>query len=57
MLSSSLGKFLQNGSVLVDIPLVNLEFYGRAIKNYEELMKIGVMCEYGQACEFIGECL
>ena len=43
MLSSSLGKILQNGSVLVDIPLVNLEFYGRAIKNYkEELMKIGI---------------
>ncbi|KAK7860600.1 hypothetical protein CFP56_036679 [Quercus suber] len=56
LLFSSLGKILQNGSVLVDIPLVNLKFYGRAIKNYkEELMKIGVMCEYGEACEFIGE--
>ncbi|KAF3970889.1 hypothetical protein CMV_005461 [Castanea mollissima] len=56
MLSSSLGNILQNGSVLVDIPLIDLSFYGNEINEYEEeLKKIGVMSEYGEACEFIGK--
>ncbi|KAF3970887.1 hypothetical protein CMV_005459 [Castanea mollissima] len=56
MLSSSLGNILQNGSVLVDIPLIDLSFYGDEISEYkEELKKIGVMSEYGEACEFIGK--
>ncbi|KAM4107744.1 hypothetical protein ACJW30_04G168300 [Castanea mollissima] len=56
MLSSSLGKILQNGSVLVDIPLLDLSFYGDELNEYkEELKKLGVMSEYGEACEFIGK--
>ncbi|KAM4107745.1 hypothetical protein ACJW30_04G168400 [Castanea mollissima] len=56
MLSSSLGNILQNGSVLVDIPIIDLSFYGDGINEYEEeLKKIGVMFEYGEACEFIGK--
>ncbi|KAF3970886.1 hypothetical protein CMV_005458 [Castanea mollissima] len=56
MLSSLLGNILQNGSVLVDIPLLDLSFYGDEINEYkEELKKIGVMSGYGEACEFIGK--
>ncbi|KAM4107751.1 hypothetical protein ACJW30_04G168900 [Castanea mollissima] len=56
MLSSSLGNILQNGSVLVDIPLLDIRFYGDDINEYkEELKKIGVMSEYVEACKFIGE--
>nr|POE68285.1 hypothetical protein CFP56_26177 [Quercus suber] len=56
LLSASLGNILQNGSVLVDIPLVDLSFYGDEINEYkEELKEIGVISEYGEACEFIGE--
>ncbi|KAJ6374564.1 hypothetical protein OIU78_030132 [Salix suchowensis] len=47
--------FLQNGSVLVDIPLVDQVFYGHEITGYrEELRTVGVMFEYEEACEFIG---
>lgn len=55
--SSSWGSFLQSGSEMVDIPLVDQEFYGyNKIRHYEaELKEIGVMCESGQACEFIGK--
>ncbi|KAK3183207.1 hypothetical protein Dsin_030493 [Dipteronia sinensis] len=55
-LNDSLGKILQNGSVLVDIPLVDLSFYGESILEYKvELKTIGVMFEYAEACSFIGE--
>ncbi|PWA35839.1 DNA binding,ATP binding protein [Artemisia annua] len=55
MLDSSIGLLLQNGSVLVDIPLVDMEFYGGDIKSYkEELKVIGVKFENKEACEFIG---
>ncbi|PWA51666.1 DNA binding,ATP binding protein [Artemisia annua] len=55
MLDSSIGLLLQNGSVLVDIPLVDMEFYGDDIKRYrEELKEIGVKFENKEACEFIG---
>ncbi|KAJ0010297.1 hypothetical protein Pint_34765 [Pistacia integerrima] len=48
--------FFLNGSVLVDIPLVDQSFYGDSIHNYkEELKAIGVMFEYSEACQFIGE--
>jgi hypothetical protein len=56
MFSSSLGNILQNGSVLVDIPLIDQSFYGDRINEYEEELKtIGVMFQYGEACEFIGK--
>ncbi|XP_059444849.1 uncharacterized protein LOC132176607 isoform X3 [Corylus avellana] len=56
MLASSLGNILQNGSVLVDIPLIDQSFYGDRINEYkEELKTIGVMFQYGEACEFIGK--
>lgn len=54
--SSSWGDILQNGSVFVDIPLIDQAFYGDRINNYrEELKIIGVMFEYGEACQFIGD--
>ncbi|XVE56520.1 hypothetical protein DITRI_Ditri04bG0017200 [Diplodiscus trichospermus] len=54
--SSSWGNILQNGSVFVDIPLIDQNFYGDRISNYrEELKTIGVMFEYGEACAFIGK--
>ncbi|KAA8540647.1 hypothetical protein F0562_024433 [Nyssa sinensis] len=53
--SSSWGSLLQNGSVLVDIPIIDQGFYGFEINGYEEeLRTIGVMFGYGEACEFIG---
>ncbi|KAF5445149.1 hypothetical protein F2P56_034218 [Juglans regia] len=56
MLTSSLGNILQNGSVLADIPLIDQSFYGDQINKYkEELKTMGVMLEYGEACEFIGK--
>ncbi|KAE8123813.1 hypothetical protein FH972_018737 [Carpinus fangiana] len=56
MFSSSLGNILQNGSVLVDIPLIDQSFYGDRINEYkEELKMVGVMFQYGEACEFIGK--
>ncbi|XP_062115853.1 uncharacterized protein LOC133829995 [Humulus lupulus] len=54
--SSSWGSIMQNESVLVDIPLVDLNYYGDKIKEYKEALKIvGVMSEYEEACHFIGE--
>ncbi|KAH7510806.1 hypothetical protein FEM48_ZijujUnG0086000 [Ziziphus jujuba var. spinosa] len=54
--TSSWGNILQNGSVLVDIPLIDLSYYGKEINNYmDELKIIGVMTEYGEACKFIGK--
>ncbi|KAA8540646.1 hypothetical protein F0562_024435 [Nyssa sinensis] len=53
--SLSWGSLRQNGSVLVDIPIIDQGFYGFEINGYkEELRTIGVMFEYGEACEFIG---
>ncbi|CAI0453565.1 unnamed protein product, partial [Linum tenue] len=53
--NSKWGSILQDGSVVVDIPLVDMNFYGEDIVNYEAaLKKIGVMFEYDQACEYIG---
>ncbi|XP_021775796.1 uncharacterized protein LOC110739654 isoform X2 [Chenopodium quinoa] len=53
--SSSWGSLLQNGSEMVDIPLVDQQFYNYKLNEYqEELKAIGVMFDYGQACKFIG---
>ncbi|KAK9190781.1 hypothetical protein WN943_019391 [Citrus x changshan-huyou] len=53
---SSWADILQNGSVIVDIPLVNESFYGEGINKYkEELKTVGVMFEFAEACEFIGK--
>ncbi|XP_071692422.1 uncharacterized protein [Rutidosis leptorrhynchoides] len=58
MLEESIGKLLQNGSVLVDIPLIDVNFYGDEIKRYkEELQLFGVRFENKEACEFIGDSL
>ncbi|GJU95761.1 DNA binding, ATP binding protein [Tanacetum coccineum] len=55
MLDTSIGPLLQNGSVLVDIPLVDEKFYGDEIRQYkDELRTIGVRFENKEACEFIG---
>ncbi|GJX96959.1 hypothetical protein Tco_0352757 [Tanacetum coccineum] len=55
MLDKSIGPLLQNGSVLVDIPLVDEKFYGAEIRRYkDELRTIGVRFENKEACEFIG---
>ncbi|XP_055828566.1 uncharacterized protein LOC129896657 [Solanum dulcamara] len=54
--ASSWGHLLQNGSVLVDIPLVDQGFYGSELNQYkEELSTTGVMFEFKEACEYIGE--
>ncbi|KAJ7945657.1 ATP/DNA-binding protein [Quillaja saponaria] len=56
LFGSSLGNILQNGSVPVDIPLVDENFYGVKVREYkEELKTIGVMFEYGEACALIGK--
>lgn len=53
--TSSWGSILQNGSILVDIPLVDRNFYGREIEKYkEELKTAGVMFEFSEACTFVG---
>lgn len=50
------GNLLQMGSILVDIPLIDQEFYGNKISDYkEELKTAGVMFEYGEACQYIGK--
>ncbi|RZC63305.1 hypothetical protein C5167_025063 [Papaver somniferum] len=50
------GSLLQNGSELVDIPMVDIQFYGSRINEYnEELKSIGVMFEFGEACKFMGK--
>ncbi|KAL6495801.1 hypothetical protein OROGR_030364 [Orobanche gracilis] len=55
LLSSSCECLIQNGSVLVDIPLVDQSFYGKEICNYkEELREAGVMFEFSDACKYIG---
>ena len=57
-IGSSLGKLLQSGSILVDIPLIDEGFYGDRINQYkEELKTVGVMFDYEEACEFIGRVL
>ncbi|KAL4571543.1 hypothetical protein LXL04_018304 [Taraxacum kok-saghyz] len=49
-------SILKNGSMLVEIPLVDLKFYGEKLKNYkDELRMIGVRFENGEACEYIGD--
>lgn len=56
LLTSSLGTLLQSGSVLVDIPLIDENFYGETMNEFkEELKTMGVMFEYKEACEFIGK--
>jgi len=56
LIRSPLGKILESGSVLVDIPLIDESFYGDRINNYEdELKTIGVMSSCEEACNFIGK--
>ncbi|OVA09627.1 hypothetical protein BVC80_9101g156 [Macleaya cordata] len=56
LLSNARGTLLQNGSELVDIPLVDQLFYGSKISGYkEELKAIGVMFDFGEACQFMGK--
>ncbi|XP_023758052.1 uncharacterized protein LOC111906533 [Lactuca sativa] len=56
MLDSTKGSLLQNGSVLVDIPLVDEKYYGVTMKKYkDELETIGVRFQDSDACKFIGK--
>ncbi|MCL7031359.1 hypothetical protein MKW94_027530 [Papaver nudicaule] len=56
LLDASDGSLLQNGSELVDIPLVDVQFYGNEIKKYrEELKSIGVMFDFGEASRYMGK--
>ncbi|KAF6137957.1 hypothetical protein GIB67_041830 [Kingdonia uniflora] len=56
LLTKKEGELLQNGSDLVDIPLIDQKFYDDRIYGYaEELKQIGVMFEFGEACTFIGK--
>ncbi|KAL1810439.1 hypothetical protein ACET3Z_027429 [Daucus carota] len=55
MFSSSGAHILQRESELVDIPEVDMQFYGQKIMDYrEELRVVGVMFEVNEACRFIG---
>ncbi|KAJ8649021.1 hypothetical protein MRB53_002044 [Persea americana] len=50
------GNLLQMGSILVDIPLIDQEFYGNKISDYkEELKTAGVMFEYGEVYPQLGQ--
>ncbi|KAL8170631.1 hypothetical protein V2J09_022435 [Rumex salicifolius] len=54
--SSSWGSFLQNASVVIDIPIIDQVFYDNKLTDYqEELKAIGVMSTYGEACTFIAD--
>ncbi|KAM1377000.1 hypothetical protein TB1_037928 [Malus domestica] len=56
LLKSSSGNLLQNSSVFVDIPLIDQSHYDGKINDYkEELKKIGVRFEFGEACEYMGK--
>ncbi|XP_042520174.1 uncharacterized protein LOC122093769 [Macadamia integrifolia] len=56
LLTPEWGNLLQNGYVLVDIPLIDQRFYDDRISAYmEELKTLGVMSEFGEACQFIGK--
>ncbi|KAG6508898.1 hypothetical protein ZIOFF_034280 [Zingiber officinale] len=55
LLSSDWGRLLQVASTLVDIPLIQKEFYGEKITEYtEELKEIGVRFYFMDASEYIG---
>ncbi|KAK1363219.1 ATP/DNA-binding protein [Heracleum sosnowskyi] len=55
LFSSSGAHVLQQESELVDIPIVDVQFYGQKITDYkEELRVVGVMFEVNEACRFIG---
>ncbi|KAI3953333.1 hypothetical protein MKW92_047859 [Papaver armeniacum] len=56
LLTTSDGSILQNGSELVDIPLVDIQFYGSRINEYrEELKVVGVMFEFREVCKYMGQ--
>ncbi|KAJ3707083.1 hypothetical protein LUZ61_010788 [Rhynchospora tenuis] len=50
------GSLLQIGSDMVDIPMIDQEYYGKDLSTYKnELQLIGVKFEFGQASEMIGK--
>ncbi|KDP22565.1 hypothetical protein JCGZ_26396 [Jatropha curcas] len=54
--NSDWGNIMQNAAVLVDIPLIDQNFYGEKIFSYrEELKTVGVMFDYEEACEFVAK--
>ncbi|CAA0837120.1 Unknown protein [Striga hermonthica] len=55
LLTSSCECLNKDGSILVDIPFVDQSFYGEELSEYyEELRHVGVMSEFKDACEYIG---
>ncbi|XP_074561509.1 uncharacterized protein LOC141817783 [Curcuma longa] len=53
--SSGWGRLLQVASTLIDIPLIQKDFYGEKITEYiEELKEIGVRFDFMDASEYIG---
>ncbi|KAF5198930.1 ATP/DNA binding protein, partial [Thalictrum thalictroides] len=55
LLTPAFGNLLKDICELIDIPLVDQQFYDNKIIDYkEELITIGVMSEFGEACKFIG---
>ncbi|GER48205.1 DNA binding [Striga asiatica] len=55
LLTSSCECLNKYGSVIVDIPFVDQSFYGNKLSEYhEELRHVGVMSEFKDACEYIG---
>ncbi|KAI3942792.1 hypothetical protein MKW92_005646 [Papaver armeniacum] len=56
LLPKSDGSLLQNASEMVDIPLVDIQFYDSELYKYkEELKAIGVMLDFQEACKYMGE--
>lgn len=54
--SETWGGLLQIGFDMVDIPMIDQEFYGKSISIYKnELRLIGVKFEFGEASEVIGK--
>ncbi|KAG6508896.1 hypothetical protein ZIOFF_034278 [Zingiber officinale] len=53
--SSGWGRLLQEASTLVDIPIIQKDFYGEKITEYTtELKEIGVRFEFMDASQYIG---
>ncbi|PIA50962.1 hypothetical protein AQUCO_01100048v1 [Aquilegia coerulea] len=56
LLTPAWGNLLKDGVEMVDIPMIDQRFYDNRIIDYkDELITIGVMTEFGEACQFIGK--
>lgn len=55
LLEPKWANLLQNESMQFDIPLIDQKFYDYRIKEYYDVLRtIGVMFDFGEACQYIG---